>query len=276
MNKFIALSVSTMFITGIVLSTGCSSSDSGSSGPAVPVNAVAIDNTNAETTVQSALSSATTLSSVLSVETTQVLGLKSALNTIKPILENISMTDVATGVDFSEPCADGGSISGSGTESDDGTTYSRSGSVSFNNCTELGFTINGRVTFSSSENYMTGGYTNNFSGSLAMTFNSGSDSFKFSNFAFAETGNNFNYTYTISQLTYAIDFVINGTQGGGFLVTLTAPIIESTGNFCPESGHITITGANGTTAEGIYNGDDATLTIKANGTVVNPSAPCYY
>jgi hypothetical protein len=276
MNKYLTLSTSAVMLSGLFLFTGCSSSsdDGGTPVASVPANAIVIDETNAETTVQAAVGSATTLGSVFSVETTQVLSLKSALNTITPILKNISTIDVATGTDFSEDCTGGGTVSGSSTETDDGTTYSESGTVSFNNCIEQGFTINGTVTYSSSGNYVTGAYTDNFSGSLTMTFNSGSDSFNFSNFAFAETGNYSNYTYTISQLTDAIDFVINGTQGGGFLVTLIAPIVESDGNYCPESGHIKVTGGNDTTAEGIYNGD-GTMTIIANGTVVRTDAPCY-
>ena len=60
-------------------------------------------------------------------------------------------------------------------------------------------------------------------------------------------------------------------------VSTNTPLsIGKCGGFsCPESGHITVTGANASTAEGIYNGDD-TMTIKANGVVVNASAPCYY
>ena len=64
---------------------------------------------------------------------------------------------------------------------------------------------------------------------------------------------------------------------------MTAPIVETSGGYdsCPESGTILITGANGSTAEGIYNGDSSTnppgtMTIKANGVVVDDLATCVY
>lgn len=278
MNKFLSLSTSSALILSAFLVTGCSSSGDGGGGTAtVPANAVVIDSANAEAIVQTAASSGNTLGSALAVETTQIMSLQSALNSIQPLLKNVSTAHTATGVDFTEPCTNGGSISGSGTNADDGTTYTDSGTASFNSCNEGGFIINGSMTFSESGNYVTGDYTADASGSITMTFNneSGSGSFSFTGFVLSETGNYQDFTYSINQLTYAIDFVTNGSQGGGFLVSLTAPIVESNGDFCPESGHITITGANGTTAEGIYNGDGVTMTIKANGTVVNASATCY-
>jgi hypothetical protein len=92
---------------------------------------------------------------------------------------------------------------------------------------------------------------------------------------FKETGNNFTGNFTTNALTFSVDFVVNGSGSGGFAVTLLAPIVESSnGTGCPESGHIKITGANSTTAEGIYNSDDTTMTVIANGSVVNPSAAC--
>ncbi len=276
MNKFITLSTSTAVLLYALLIAGCSSSDDGGTTTTarVPANAIVIDATNAETTVQAATSSTTTLGSTISVETTQVLSLKSALNTIRPKLKNISTANVAAGVDFSEPCTDGGSISGSETSTDDGTTYTESGTASFNNCIEGSLTINGAISFAESGNYVTGAFTDDISGSITMTFNGGSDSFSFSGFVFSETGNKLNFTYTINELTYTIDFIISGTQGGGFLVGLLAPIVESNGFGCPESGHILITGANGTTAEGIYN-NDGTMTIKANGADITTASTCY-
>lgn len=278
MKNSLTLSASTVLLSGLFLITGCSSSgDGGSSTATVPANAIVIDANNAEATVAAAASSGDMLGSALAVEATQILSLQSALDTIRPILKNIPTANVATGVDFTEPCSGGGSISGSGTNTDDGTLYTDSGTVSFNSCNEAGFIMNGSMTFSESGNYMTGDFQADASGSINMSFTNegGSGSFSFTGFVMSETGNYQDFTYTINDLTYAIDFVIDGSQGGGFLVSLTAPIVESTGDFCPESGHITITGANGTTAEGIYNGDGATMTIKANGNVVTVSATCY-
>lgn len=280
MNKLVTFSTTTALLSGLVLVTGCSSGGGGSTGASVPANAIVIDSTNAETTVQSAASSADNLATVLAVDSHQFINLQSALDVVKPLLKNITdnpSANTATGITYSEPCSGGGSISGSFNSSGDDTNYSDSGSGSFNACVEAGFTINGSISFSNSGSYVTGAYTENASGSLNMLFNGGSDSFKFTGFVLAITGNNQTFEYSINQLTYSIDYVIGGTQGGGFLVTLTAPIVENNGGSfsCPESGHITVTGANGTTAEGIYNGDN-TMTIKANGEIVNASALCYY
>jgi len=276
MNKILTLAATVALISGQLIITSCSSSDDGGGGTAtVPANAIEIDANNAEPLVAVAVSSATALGTIANAaETTQILSLQSAINIIQPILKNISTANVATAADFSEPCSGGGTISGSSTETVNGDTYTETGTASFNDCIEFGYTINGSVSFTSSENDVTGAYSNDISGSITVALST-SDSFSFSNFAYEITGNNQLLTYTISQLTYAIEFV-SSTESGGFLVTLTAPIVESTSDFCPESGHITITGANSTTAEGIYNGDGSTMTIKANGVVVNATAPCYY
>ncbi|MBE9567392.1 MAG: hypothetical protein IMF14_01765, partial [Proteobacteria bacterium] len=169
---------------------------------------------------------------------------------------------------------------------DEGGTYpsfTDSGNVTLVNCDDgFGFVINGNITWVESWNEETGNYSDTLAGSLSMERTGVTDSFKFSftGIDFAETGNDLVFgseTYTLSRATFAIDFVASGTSGGGFLISLNAPIVESSGGYssCPESGHILITGASGTTAEGIYNGD-GTMTIKANGEIVNAAAPCYY
>jgi len=281
MKDFKTLSAFTALFTGLVLITGCSSSDGGGGGGAVvPANAIVIDNANAEATVQSAASTADALGGTIGADVTQIMGLKSALEIVDPVLSNLtrnSNSGLATAVAFSESitCPNGGTASASGDESDDGTNYSESGSATFNNCGDQGFTINGSFSFSESGNYDTGAYTENASGSLTMTADGGSTQLSFTGFVFAETGNIQTGAYTTSQLTYAINFISNGAGSGGFLVTLTAPIIEEGDGGCPESGSILVTGANGTTAEGIYNGDD-TMTIKANGEIVTSSTFCYY
>lgn len=275
MKNLHILPASAALLSGLILISSCSSEDGGSSSAAtLPANAVVIDNTNAEQTIKAAAASTSTLGSALSVQATQVMSLRSVLEIIKPILNNTSTTNVATGATFSEPCADGGSVSGSETITDDGTTYSESGTATFINCAEGGITINGTSTYSNSVNDTTGAYTDNASGSITITFTGGTDTFSFSGFVFSDTGNNLQNTYTIDQLTYAIDFTLNGIQGGGFLVSLLQPIVESDGSGCPESGHLLVNGGNGTSAEGIFNGDNATLTIKANGAVVNSTASC--
>ncbi len=161
------------------------------------------------------------------------------------------------------------------TSNGDNTT--ESGTASFSNCNDYNLILDGSISYTSTDNNL-GDYTDNVSGSLALSAPDSGLLINFNGFVINETGNYFDYTYTVNQLTYSIDFVSENGSSGGYLVTLTEPIVESSvGEFfsCPESGHITITNANGTTAEGIYNGDD-TMTIKANGAVVNPTAPCYY
>lgn len=280
MNKLKTLSISTALLSSITLITACSSDDGGSSAASVPANAIVIDSTNAETTVLTAANSAASLESAFSalgVETTQSLSLEDTLDIISPLVNNLSNNasqNSATGIAIDEPCPDGGSISGSATESTNGTTTTDSGSVTFSSCNYSGFIINGSFSFTDTSDLSTGDYSDNASGSITMSDANSNSSFSFTGFVYAETGDNFNFTYTTTQLTYAINFVANGTAGGGFLVTLTAPIVESNGDRCPESGHLTITGANGTTAEGIYNGD-GTMTIKANGEIVNTIAACF-
>jgi len=286
MNKFLTLSASTALLSGLFLITGCSSDDGGGGGGAVvPANAVVIDATNAEPIVQSAVDSTGVFDAALAVETTPNMSLKRILNTIEPFLKNHSNNsgaNLATGVTESGECLGpgngGGTFSETYTETVNGSAYSESGSASFVNCDfGVGFIINGALTYTGTGNDATGDYTDNITGSLSIvqTGGSGGFSFSFTGLNLAETGNYLAGTYTVTAMTYAIDFVSNGSGSGGFLVQLTAPIVESSGDFCPESGSVLVTGANGTTAEGIYNGDN-TMTIKANGEVVNPAAPCYY
>lgn len=281
MNRLKTLSISTALLSSIVLITACSSSDEGGGGLAsVPANATVIDSTNAESTVLAAASSAASLESAFSAvgaETTQSLSLRGTLDIISPLLKNLSNNasyNSATGIAINEPCPQGGSISGTVTETTNATATTETGSVSFNSCNESGFIINGSFSFTDTSDIATGTYSENASGSITMSDANSNSSFSFTGFVYAETGNNQNFTRTTTQLTYAIDFVANGTAGGGFLVTLTEPIVESSGDNCPESGHITVTGANSTTAEGIYNGD-GTMTIKANGVIVTTIAACF-
>lgn len=287
MNKYLTISASTVLLfVGLFSITGCSSDDSAAPGvvPAtVPANATVIDSTNAEPMVASVASSLSTFAQALAVETTPVIGLSEALDIIKPVIKNKlsnSGIDKVTGVAYSESgnCDVDGTWSASGDETDDGTNSSDTFTASFVNCDDgFGVIIDGSLSGTETENNATGDYSDSFSGSVSVTVISGSDIVKvsFTGLNFQETGNSLAGTYTTTQSTFALAIIVNGATQFAFLAELSAAIVESTGNFCPESGHILITGANGTTAEGIYNGDDSTMTIKANGTVVNASAQCY-
>ncbi len=285
MHKMLKLSTSTVALSGVLLVVACSSSSDGdgtTTGKAsVPANAVVLDAANAETTVAVSVTTANALAfAAVGVEVAPAMGLYDALEAIQPRINRAkkslknSGADLVYGADLSEGgnCIVSGSYSGTG-HSD---TTSDSGSVTLNNCDDGdGFILNGNFLWSSTNNVSTGDYTDSVSGSFSVV-STGSLSFKFSfnGIDYAESGNYISEKSTVSKATFSVDF----TGGGGFLVAITAPIVESVGGFssCPESGTILITGANGSTAQGIYNGDN-TMTVMANGVLVDAAvAPCYF
>ncbi len=290
MNKFLTIATSTTLLISAFLITGCSSSDDDGATttttlPAtLPANATVIDANNAEVMVAAISSSLSTFDQALAVETTPVMGLNAALEIIEPFLKNhssSSSTNLATGVTESETCPGGGTYTDTYTETTVGDTYSVSGTISFVNCivpldTTTSFTINGSLNYNESENNLTGAYTDNATGSLSIAVVSSTDSItiSFTGLDFQETGNNQSFTYTTTQSAFVLVVVVNGITEVAIQATLSAPIVESDGDSCPESGHILITGGNNTTAEGIYNGDN-TMTIKANGVIVRTDAICY-
>ena len=300
MNKFITLSTSTAILSGLLIISGCSSSDDAGTSTttaSVPANAVVIDEANAEATVASSVTTVDTLDIAFAVETTPAMGLKDALALIEPRINDAknalknSGSDPAYGVAVSESgnCDVSGTFSFVGDEGGVSPNYTDSGTVTVVNCDDgLGIIINGTISWVDSGNYDTGDYNETLTGSISVEGTDPNNTFKFS-FAgldFAETGNDLVFgseTYTITKATFSVDFVGGGVNGGGFLAGLTAPIVETSGGYdsCPESGTILITGANGSTAEGIYNGDGSTnppgtMTIKANGVVVDDLATCVY
>lgn len=254
--------------TAVVL-TGCGGS-SGGGGASVPAGAITLTEANAQQTIESATSSLDSFS-VVGYTSTSSITAKEALKMIDQIKQSNSPTlATATGVTASVDCTGGGTASNTWTEN--GNT--ESGTITFTNCIESGFTFNGSLSYSETFNFDTGDYSDTASGNLTIEDSANGIKVSFTGLDLAESGNEFDGTYTTTKFTMAVNFTANGTTGGGFLFELTTPIVESTGDFCPESGSFKITGANNTTAELIYNGD-GTTTIKANGTVVNPSAPCY-
>ena len=292
MNRLITSGISTALLSGLLLTTGCTSSDdsSGSTGTSgvatVPANAIVLDATNAEPTVATSVTSTDSLSVVLAAGATSAIGLKNALKLIKPRIEDIQNTLRNSGIDpvfgvavsDSGNCLNSGSFSFTGDESGTSPSFTDSGTVTMNNCDDGGGAIlDGRFSWVQSWNTATGSYSDTISGSFSIQLigAGSSGTFSFSGLDYAETGNDLisgSETYNVSKATFAVDL----PGGNGFLVNLSAPIIESVGgyNHCPESGGILITGANSTTAEGIYNGD-STMTIKANGVVINTAATCY-
>ena len=253
--------------------TGClggssNNDDAKNKGASVPANAITITAANAEATVASAIAKKGMVSALGTVSVPS-LTLGEALELVKKIRKSSSaIPATAIGVTDTQNCTGGGKVTVTSTVS--GNTDS--GSVKFENCIEEGFTFNGTLSYSDTYDPSTTVYSETTSGNLSAT---GSDAtISFNGFDFAANGNSTTAHYTVTKFTFALDFTANGSAGGGFLVELTAPIVESTGDSCPESGAIKITGANSTTAELIYNGN-GTTTIKANGVVVKASAACY-
>lgn len=261
-----------LLLGAAVTLAGCNSgggNDNGSGKATVPANAITITAANAEATLASAAANGDKAKqAALVTASAPNLKLVEALALVKKLKKTTASSVMTTGMTQTQNCTGGGTMTISSTVS--GNTDS--GSVKFNNCIEEGITLNGTLSVSETYDPSTTVYSDTASGSLTAA---GNDiTISFNGFDFAINGNANNMTYTITKYIVALDFTTNGSAGGGFLVELTAPIVESNGDFCPESGAIKITGANNTTAELIYNGN-GTATIKANGAVVNPSAPCY-
>lgn len=273
--------LATLLASAVALTACLHDEDDG--GASVPANGVTITDANAEAMVASSAAQIGVLDSGLAVETTPTLGLQAALELIKPQIDNAKSASSNSGADpvyasdgnFSGNCTIGGTFSATGHS----TATSDTGSATFVDCEEIaGFVLNGAIAWNETFD-ASGDYSETFSGTIGIVVGGGSTEITFTSLLFVETGNDLNFgaeTYTTTSATVSIDFVVSGVGSGGFLVTLTAPIVESNGGdaSCPESGTIRITGANGTFAEGTYNGD-GTMTISANGTVVNAAATCY-
>lgn len=293
MYKFISLSASTAVLSSLLIMTACSSSSDsstassgGGGGGGVPANAIVLDSSNAEPTVGTSVTTANALNLALAAQATPAIGLKDALALLEPRIESIKNTlqnsgiDIVYGADINKTgnCNVSGTFSYTGHKGGTAPSFTDSGTVTVTNCDDGNDVIlNGNFSWIQSWNNSTGDYSDTLSGTFSVTYNGGgaSGSFNFAGVDYAETGNDSvpgSETYNISKATFSVDL----PGGNGFLVKLTAPIIESVGGLthCPESGTILITGAKNTTAEGIYNGD-GTMTIKANGTVVSTTAPCY-
>ena len=223
---------------------------------------------------------------ILTVEAAPAMGLLDALEIIQPRIDSIKTALKNTGIDpvngvavsESGACDVSGTFSFTGDEGGTSPSFTDSGTVTVANCDDgVGFVMNGTFSWVQSWNIDTGVFSNTLTGGFSITGTDSNNAFSFSftGVDFAENGNEINGTYTITKATYAVSLVASGVGDFGFLAELTAPIIESNGDFCPESGTILITGANGTTAEGIYNGD-GTMTINVNGALVDAAAQCYY
>ena len=250
MYKTFTLSVSAAFISGLVLITGCSSSDDGGgSVVTVPADAILIDSSlTAESTTAESLSTGNEIVSVFGVEASTTLTGKDILNIAMDKIRNDSRdsTSLAIGVAFSEPC-DSGTISGDETE----TSTSYSATATFTDCVLGSLTLNGTFSISATftEN-LDGPYTVNASGNLTAT--TSSFSVGFNGFRFVENGNDGTGAYTTTTFTYTID----PSTGGGYAVQLTQALVGNENDSCElTSGQVLVTGAAGSQARGTINPD---------------------
>jgi len=171
-----------------------------------------------------------------------------------------------------EPCEISGEIVDDFTEVDMPPIHQESGSTVANKCV-LRFgsgtlTINAEISYTSSDNDNTGAYTETANGFIIMLLKNISGqpdtTFGFSKFDLAETGNEGPpETFDISKFNYTFEFN-NGTTT--FFVTseVTANIIESNGDGCPDSGTVVLTGSNNTNVTGSFNGSTIDVSINGN------------
>jgi hypothetical protein len=171
----------------------------------------------------------------------------------------------------SRDCIDGGTYSETTNIVNNPPEYSETGSEIYTQCNEFGIIVNGSVSYSYQENSNTLDYSDQTSGSLTMTIPASPPSttedvvIGFSNLQYMETGNDGTFTYTTSQMSFTMTFSAPSFNFS-VAVGLGAPIVESNGDDCPESGAIVISDSFGNTATGTFNG--STVEVTHNGSSV--------
>ena len=227
---------------------GCSSSDNAVPTASVPTGAVTITDANAVQVVTDAIATGNQLLDVVDAATAIDINVAltpgNILGLVFNKLDNASGTSVVAvpaGVIIEDTCSGGGDVIIDITE----TTTTASGSVTLIECSELGITLNGTVSFNSTfDTPNTGDFSDTITGNLTGT--DGVDTATLSGLSFSETGNEISGAYTISTYTYAVDF--GGSDG--FLTELEAPIVGNNGNACPDSGAILVSGSDDTQGKG--------------------------
>lgn len=153
--------------------------------------------------------------------------------------------NIAVGVVPGEPCTDGGSTSFSG----EAGSNSRTGTVSFNNCNEGGFVIDGSFSVSSTWVSLPGSYTNTGVGSITMSF--GGQSFTLS-LDYDGSGDS-----STGDFANDISFSISIPSYGSFSVATTSTLVGNIYSGGILSGVLVVTGGQGTRIR---------VTFNANGT----------
>jgi len=157
-------------------------------------------------------------------------------------------TDVVTGVIPGAACSVSGSTSFSGSSS----ATTRSGTVTFNNCNEGLFVMNGSFTLNSSWTIGGGAFSNSGSGSVTMSVNSASFTLSLD---YTSTGDS-----TTGAFVNDISFTMAITNYGSFSVDTTTAI---SGNLSTgfTSGVLIVSGGSNTRLRITYN-NNLTVTIE--------------
>ena len=274
--NILKLTSTAALISSAMIISGCGSDDGGSSsGIAPPANAIVIDSTNAITVATTAVDTASIMLAAKGTTTTTspVSIINEALDRMHTTRKNAAAYDLVTGASFSETvsCADGtmvaagspNSFSVSIDGSDNGTSGSGSGTMSFVSCSMGSATIDGSMSINSSWNGAN--YTDQLTGKLTMT--EGSLTISLTNMTYTETGSDYydggTGNFTVSKLQYVFN---PGTDG--FAVQLTTAIQGNEMNCGPTAGVVMVYGGNNSQARITFN-NDMSMTVEydtGNGT----------
>jgi hypothetical protein len=173
---------------------------------------------------------------------------------------------VTTSDSIDETCSGGGKIQGSVQVDDSYPLYSESGSITFDKCAETGITMDGRLRFSNQENSSTDAFSDSISGDISISRQvNGSETISIGmvGMNFAETGNSFDHTYTISAMDMSFGFS-NSSLAFSVSISLDEDIVENTGDTCPDRGTVRLTGSNGTYLTATYNGSEVIVSENGN------------
>lgn len=236
------------------LATGCGGSDGGTSSPSLPANAVVITTANAVDIANMAIIFSETGSSLIGVEASS-LPIQSTIDRVveRAFDRNREASSIVAGVTTSDLC-------GSGSTDFNGTitATSSSGTLTFNNCTDFGITINGVFTFTSTWDISTGAYNDSGSGTITTSVSGLSFSMTLS---YSAQGNSFSGDFS-SNISYSI----SSPFLEGFLVTTVQDLIGNLG--VVTGGQLIVEGRNGTRLRITFNSNN-TVTIdldNGNGT----------
>lgn len=219
-----------------------STTDDGTSGGggsttiSLPSNAITLDENNAIPIAQATITYLDFAYFAFGVDAQIIPPTHQVISTVKDIVFNDERRtySVATGLEDSGACTNGGTYSDTWTETDTSWT----GTVTFTNCDEGGVIINGSLNYSESWNDTTGDYTSSADGSITVTFNGESFTMALN---ISETGNE-----TSGDYSATISYSVSGSNVLGWLVQTASPIVGNHYDGTYASGTLIITGANNT------------------------------